>query len=54
MKTTYLAPEASRISFETEAVLEFSFTGNSAVLGDSDNNQSSKDPATDFGGINLF
>ena len=50
----YSAPKISSISFETEEVLEISFTGNSAVLSDSDNNKSSKNPANNFGGIDLF
>lgn len=54
MKKTYFAPEVSKISFETEEVLGLSFPGNGSILGDSDDNQSSKNPATDFGGITLF
>ena len=54
MKKTYFAPEVLKVSFETEEIMDFSFTGNGSILGDSDNNQASKNPATDFGGINLF
>ena len=54
MKKFYFAPEVSSISFETEEILGISFTGNSTVLGDSDTNKSSKNPATEFGGIDLF
>ena len=54
MKKTYLTPAASKVSFETEEIMDFSFTGNSSILIDSDNNNSSKNPSTDFGGINLF
>ena len=54
MKKTYFAPEALSILLETEEIMDSSFTGNNAVLGDSDSNQSSKNPATNFGGIDLF
>ena len=54
MKKSYSAPEISSITFETEEILGISFTGNSTVLDDSDTNKSSKNPATNFGGIDLF
>ena len=28
MKKTYFAPEVSKVSFDTEEIMEFSFTGN--------------------------
>ena len=54
MKKTYFAPEVLKVSFETEEILGISFTGNNSILIDSDNNNSSKNPSTDFGGIDLF
>ena len=52
MKKTYFAPEASKISFETEEILEISFTGNGSILGEK--NEADKNPADGFGGIDLF
>ena len=54
MKKAYFAPLASSVKFETEEVLENSLIGNGTVLGDSEENQSSKNPAPNFGGIDLF
>ena len=54
MKKTYTAPSAESIALETEAVLEISYTGSGALLDDSAGNNSSKNPATDFGNVSLF
>ena len=54
MKKTYIAPSAERIALETEEILEISYTGIGTILGDSDKNPSSKNPATDFGNVSLF
>ena len=54
MKKTYTAPSAESIALETEAVLEISYTGSGSLLDDSAGNNSSKDPATDFGKVPLF
>ena len=52
MKKTYFTPEAFKVSFETEEILEISFTGNGSILGEK--NEADKSPADNFGGINLF
>ena len=54
MKKIYTAPSAERIALETEDVLNISYTGSGSILNDSDKNNSSKNPATDFGGVSLF
>ena len=54
MKKTYIVPSAERVIFDTEDILDISFTGTGSVLTDSDKNNSSKTPASDFGNVNLF
>ena len=54
MKKTYIVPSAERVTFDTEDILDISFTGNSSILKDSDDNKSSKNPAKDFGNVSLF
>jgi|GEM_PF-1508849 len=54
MKKTYCAPDLASVNFDTEEILNISFTGTGTVLGDSDDNKSSKNPASDFGGVTLF
>lgn len=54
MKKIYTAPSAERIALETEEILNISYTGSGSVLEDSDENNSSKNPATDFGDVSLF
>ncbi len=54
MKKIYTAPSAERIALETEDILDISYTGNSSVLKDSDDNNASKSPAKDFGDVSLF
>lgn len=54
MKKTYFAPAAESVTFDTEEILNISFTGSGSVLDDSDTNKSSKNPSTDFGNVSLF
>ncbi len=54
MKKIYTAPSAERIALDTEEILNISFTGSGSILDDSDKNNSSKNPATDFGDVSLF
>ena len=54
MKKTYTTPSAQSVAFDTEDILAVSFTGTAPVLKDSDKNNSSKKPATDFGAADLF
>lgn len=54
MKKFYMTPAAERIAFESEEILDISFTGSGSILDDSDSNNSSKNPATDFGDVSLF
>jgi len=54
MKKIYTTPAAEHIAFESEEILEISYTGSGSVLEDSDSNNSSKNPAKDFGDVSLF
>ena len=54
MKKTYTAPSVQSVAFDAEEVLSVSFKGTGPVLKDSDKNNSSKKPATDFGAADLF
>ncbi len=54
MKKTYIAPRAQDTVFDTENVLSVSFKGTGPVLKDSEKNNSTKAPATDFGTADLF
>lgn len=50
MKKTYVAPSAELTCFDTEEILNISFTGGGAVLDD----KKPETPASDFGNISLF
>ena len=50
MKKTYIAPSAESVSFDTEEILNISFTGSGTVLDD----KKPEAPAKDFGNISLF
>jgi len=52
MKKTYQAPDASSIAFDTEEILNISFTGNGEVLGEK--NMADLSPSDEFGGIQIF
>ena len=52
MKKIYIAPSAERVAFNTEEILEISYTGTGSFLEDKTN--SDKKPATDFGNVSLF
>ena len=52
MKKTYLTPDASKIFFETEEILEISFTGNGSILDEK--TEADKSAGDNFGGIDLF
>ncbi len=50
MKKTYQAPFAEQIAFETEEILEISFTGSGTILED----QKPSAPEKEFGNVSLF
>ena len=52
MKKTYNAPCAELTSFDTEEILDISFTGTGSVL--EEKTEADKKPASDFGNISLF
>ncbi len=52
MKKTYSAPCAELTRFDTEEILDISFTGTGSVL--EEKTEADKNPASDFGNIPLF
>ncbi len=53
MKKAYTSPKAKSVLFEKEEVLGPS-GGDSPILNSKDENSTPKNPAEDFGSINIF